>query len=96
MSVSIFQLMLSQFAKVGHADSAKLSQHEVGQALNLLARKNTSMDSFDPDIAEQLWEHSNKTPEGMILVKDYVQTLIDARNILNENVVKCQSKRSVI
>ena len=62
----------------------------MSEAMDQLASMNSSMPAFDYDIGEQLWEHSNKTPDGKVMVKDYIQTSIDARNILNENIDKCQ------
>ena len=59
--------------------------------MNRLIKMNTSMEYFDPDILEQLWEHTNKNPRGKIFIKDYIQTLIDAKNMLNENIKRCQS-----
>jgi hypothetical protein len=42
-------------------------------------------------VAEQIWDHSAKTSDGKVLLKDYIQTLIDAQNILKENIDKCNS-----
>lgn len=50
--------------------------------MDKFCQQNSTASQFDRDVAEQIWEHSTKTPEGKVMVKDYVQTILDARNIL--------------
>jgi hypothetical protein len=59
--------------------------------MDQLVQLNAGFSEFDREVAEQLWEHTTKNPEGRVLLKDYIQTIIDARSILKENIDKCSS-----
>lgn len=49
--MSFYQTVASAFSRIGLAESALLSENEVHQALNKLARNN-GLGQFDPNVAE--------------------------------------------
>ena len=89
--MSLFATVLAHFNKIKLNEKSKFTEYEINRAMDQLMQLNTSASEFDREVAEQLWEHTTKTPEGKVLLKDYIQTIIDARGILRENIDKCSS-----
>lgn len=86
--MSPYHEIMSEFAKTGLSPNSHLSRAEVTQAVNRLSNANCNCPIFDSEIAQQLWEYTTKSPGGTVLLKDYIQTIIDARNILTKNILK--------
>ena len=78
--MSLFQHILNEFTQAGFTKEEKFAQPHLNQILNRIATSNTGK-PFDRDIAQQLWEHSHKISDRVEL-KDFIQTIIDARNVL--------------
>lgn len=90
--MSTYHHILFQFKKLNLQDNSKLTEFEINNAVDTLASQNSHLIQFNRDISIQIWQHATKTPEGKVLLKDYIQTLTDAIELLKENIHKCQGK----
>lgn len=52
--------------------------------MNRLVRKNShqTMDTFDIGVANQIWDECQKDHNGMVMIGDYAQVLLQAKNIM--------------
>lgn len=60
--MSMFRNIMNQFEKVQLNEKSKLSRHEIQTAMDKLCSINSQTTTFDEEVAEQLWEHTTKTP----------------------------------
>jgi hypothetical protein len=80
--MSLFQLILVHFASTGCTKDDQVTHSHLTQLLDRISNANCGLSPFDRDIAQQLWEHTHKSSDGRVQLKDFIQTVIDARNIL--------------
>lgn len=52
--------------------------------MDQIARTNAGYSEFDPEIAEEMWEHCRTQNQRTVFLRDYIQTLVEAENILRQ------------
>jgi hypothetical protein len=54
--------------------------------MDTISSRNVGIAEFDRSIAEELWTHCQRDPVRGVLLRDYITTIIEAENILREQV----------
>lgn len=84
--MSSYSRIESQFLKVGHKESDLLSELEFNKALDKIGKSNTGLNEFDRSVAQQLFEQVQKDKNDKAKVKDYIEIILKAHEMLKKNI----------
>lgn len=79
-----YQRILGEFNRNGYYEDSELAEPELNQLMDNIARKNAGFPQFDRDIAQELWEHTRVGNNRTIMLRDYINTLVEAESTLRE------------
>lgn len=87
-----YQSYLQEFQKHGLHEENTVTQTEIKRVLDAISAKNSGNYNFDETVANEIWEETQeKNAYGPIKLRDYIVTLVQAENILREQVHLLQS-----
>ena len=86
-----------EFQKQGLFEDQEVTEHEVKRALDNITRFNTGSNEFDYEVAHEIWaETQDRKAGGPIRLADYIATMVQAENILREQINSTQSTHTLI
>jgi hypothetical protein len=72
-----------------------MRESDLLRVLDRCAKANAKYEKFDREIFNELWQNTLKNDEGdCVMLKDYIETLCEAHDILKEKIRRTQDKYS--
>jgi Ca2+-binding EF-hand superfamily protein len=86
-----YNKILQQFRNFNYNEDSTLHKRELKQTLDTIVSRNTSMVEFNPEVAEEIWDEALKEGDGSVKVRNFIDVIVRAQNILKENIGKAES-----
>ncbi len=87
-----YRNILAQFSPLGYNENSTLSQPQLKKALDTICDRNAGIREFNLEVAEELWNETDKNQQGVITLREFVNVVIKAQTILLENIVKSKEE----
>ena len=87
-----YQRIVREFYNQGLSEDRQVTENEVKRALDNIARHNTGSNEFNYEVAHEIWvETQDRNVGEPVKVGDFITTMVQAENILREQVNTTQS-----
>lgn len=60
----------------------------MNKALDTISAKAAGPHEFDRDVAQELWEHTSKEKGNTVMLREFIQTIIEAQQVLKDHITK--------
>ena len=76
----------AEFSKAGYQYDSHVSMVEINTALDEIIFNNVGIPEFDRSVSMEMFEQTSKNSEEKVLLKDYIDIIIKAHEILRKNI----------
>ena len=90
--MSNYTRIAGEFQTVGVSDGSLLNEYAMNQALDQIVQNNLAIPEFNRDVAQELFEQTDKDAMGRVSVRDYIDTILTAHGVLDQHIRNCQDK----
>ena len=90
--MSNYRKIADQFSRIGIKEAARLNEYEINNALDKIVQQNINLAQFDRDVAQELYEQTEKDSANTVLLRDFINTILTAHSVLDRHIKECERK----
>lgn len=90
--MSNYRKIADEFSRVGFRETSRLNEYEINNALDKIVQGNMNLAEFNREVAQQLFEQSEKDAGNTVLLRDYINTILTAHSVLDKHIRECERK----
>ena len=64
----------------------------MNKILDNTVQKNLNLAEFNRDVAQELFEQTDKDASNTVLLRDYINTILTAHSVLERHIRECEKK----
>lgn len=81
-----YRSFIAEFQQLGLAETMYIGEGELLNELNKLIKKRGIASNFNQEIHKELWEQCSTNSQDQVLLSQYVKTMVDAKDILEDRL----------